>query len=143
MSYHLFVGGIPKGQPRVRFARRGRFVKTWTPDVADDWKAAIRAASLPAKPAEIITGPVFVRLVFWMPRPKDLMRPKYADEPPRPHKSKPDIDNLSKAVLDAMSEWWSDDCVVAMLAASKWYAPVNGPTGVDIHVHEMEHPSCH
>ncbi len=138
VSYHFFAEGEPKGQPRVKAARRGKFVRIYTPSVADAWKAAVASASLVARPSALLTGPLLVRLVFWMPRPRALQARKYAGEKARPHTSKPDIDNLAKAVLDAMHLWWEDDDQVTVLMASKWYAPVGRPTGVDVHIQELQ-----
>lgn len=140
MSYHFFVPGIPVAQPRVKAARRGRFIHIYTPDTADAWKDCVRKVGAQYKPGSILTGPVYVRLLFAMPRPKHLSTKTYKDEIHRPHMVKPDVDNLTKAVLDAMSDWWTDDCLVAMVQASKWYARLGGATGVEIHVSELDLP---
>lgn len=140
MSYRFFVPGTPVAQPRVKATRRGKFVHIYTPNDADEWKACVRKVSAQYKPGSILTGPVYVRLLFAMPRPKSLSTRTYKDEIHRPHIFKPDVDNLTKAVLDAMSEWWTDDCLVAMVQASKWYARVGGATGVEVHVHELDMP---
>lgn len=140
MSYHFFVPGIPVAQPRVKARRQGRFVRIYTPGQADAWKDCVRKVGLQHKPGSLLTGPLHVRLLFAMPRPKHLSTRSYKDEIHRPHFVKPDIDNLAKAVLDAMSDWWKDDCQVTMLTASKWYARVGGATGVEVHVTEMQVP---
>ena len=55
---------------------------------------------------------------------------------PMPHASKPDIDNLAKAVMDAMGDCdvWADDAQVAELHASKQYADEGGDCGCDVTV---------
>lgn len=140
MSYHFFVPGLPVSQPRVKARRQGNFVRIYTPGKADAWKDCVRKVGAQYKPGSTLTGPVYVRMLFAMPRPKRLSTRTYKDEIHRPHTFKPDIDNLAKAVLDAMSDWWTDDCLVAMVTASKWYARVNGATGVEIHVTELDMP---
>jgi len=45
-----------------------------------------------------------------------------------PHTAKPDADNVAKAVLDALSDWWGDDAQVADLNVSKRVAALGeGP----------------
>lgn len=138
MSYHFFVPGMPVAQPRVKARRMGNFVRIYTPGKAAAWKDCIRKVGAQYKPGSTITGAVYVRLLFAMPRPKKLATRTYKDETGRPHIVKPDIDNLVKAVLDALSDWWTDDCLVAMVQASKWYARVGGATGVEIQVNEID-----
>jgi len=140
VSYHFFVPGIPVAQPRVKASMRSGFVRIYTPDTADAWKAAVTKMGLKYKPGSLLTGPVYVRLLFALPRPKYLSTRTYQDEIHRPHFVKPDIDNLCKAVLDSLRDWWKDDCQVAMVQASKWYARLGGPTGVEIHVDELDVP---
>ena len=116
---HLWVAGTPKAQPRVRAFRRGRHASVYTPDSADAWKAAVRAAVLEkTSGATLFAGPVSLRLEFVLQRPKRLRGLCV------PHASKPDIDNLAKAVMDAMGDCdvWADDAQVAELHASKQYA---------------------
>lgn len=137
MSYWFFVPGIPKPQPRVKATKRGAFIHIYTPDTADAWKDCIRKVGAQYRPGSVIDLPVSVRLLFAMPRPTNMRTRKHAEERHRPHKKKPDIDNLAKAVLDALSDWWLDDSLVVMLTASKWYARVDGPPGVEIHISEM------
>lgn len=128
---HLWIAGTPKAQPRVRAFRRGRHASVYTPDTADAWKAAVRAAVLErASGATLFAGPVGLRLQFVLPRPKRLKGTFV------PHASKPDVDNLCKAVMDALSDCdvWGDDAQVAELHASKQYADEGGDCGCDVTV---------
>lgn len=79
------------------------------------------------------TGPVEVKLVFQMIRPKGhfgtgrnaaILR---KEAPGRPH-GKPDLDKLARAVLDGLTAGgaWKDDSQVVVLAAEKLYAPLAG-----------------
>lgn len=112
----LNVAGIPAAQPRQKFARRGNYVHTYTPKSADSWKSAIRAEAIKSG-VQIGKGvPVALSIVFTMPRPKSR-----AGE--IQHVVKPDIDNLAKAVMDALSDAgvWHDDAQVYRLYVSKGY----------------------
>ena len=121
----LNVAGIPAAQPRQRFARRGNFVHTYTPDTADGWKAAIEAEAIKSG-VKIGKGvPIKLTIMLKMPRPKS--RPVEI-----PHIVKPDLDNLAKAVMDALSDAgiWHDDAQVYRLYASKCYS--SQPPGATI-----------
>jgi Holliday junction resolvase RusA-like endonuclease len=124
--YSLFVNGIPKAQPRPRKGRYGNF---YNPPSADEWKAEIRAAFLQCRRPPI-TGPVRLRVDFYLPRPKGM---KDTGEQNIPHVKKPDADNLLKAVMDAMTEAgvWEDDALVFNPDPAKYYA-TGGKTGARI-----------
>lgn len=113
--YNLFVKGIPKAQPRPRMTVHGH---VYNPGSADEWKEQVKAAFLP-RIRQPISGPVFLQVCFFLPRPKRLK-----GDIPVPHISKPDTDNLLKAVMDAMTDVgvWKDDALVFRTEAGKWYA---------------------
>lgn len=115
--YHLFVNGVPKAQPRPRLAASGH---VYNPPSADAWKACVISAFLVRK-YRTITGPVRLRVRFFLPRPTGM---KTAGEHDVPHEKKPDVDNLLKAVMDAMTEArvWKDDALVYAIEVEKWYA---------------------
>ena len=68
--------------------------------------------------AALGTGlPDTLRLVFTIPFPKSYSKKKREALRGKPHKLKPDIDNLEKSVLDALAKedshvWWIDACKV-------------------------------
>jgi crossover junction endodeoxyribonuclease RusA len=79
-------------------------------------KVACKRAFVYRRP---ITSPLLLRIVFFMPRPKSLKGPVGCVT----HDKRPDIDNLSKAVMDAMTGIaFKDDGIIASLHAEKWYA---------------------
>jgi len=121
------VAGEPKPQPRPRAYTRGKHASVYNPDTADAWKAAVAAEALRCRPLEVLQGPLWVSLAFWLPRPKRLMGRDY----PEWHSSRPDADNLAKAVLDAIQDcgWWDDDGQVAELSVRKCYARLDPQTG--------------
>jgi Holliday junction resolvase RusA-like endonuclease len=124
--FQLFVNGMPKAQPRPRMAANGH---VYNPDAADAWKEEIKAAFLPFLRSPI-TEPVSLRVSFFLPRPKAM---KGKEEICIPHVKKPDLDNLLKACMDAMTNAgvWQDDALVFATNASKWYARRN-KTGAQI-----------
>lgn len=125
------VLGIPKGQPRVKAFKRGAHAGVYDPGTADEWKLYVRAGFIKAF-AEInepvvppFSGPVAVTLNFYLPRPKAHFRANGDLKPTAPiyHTGRPDLDNLVKAVLDALTNAgaWADDGIVALVSAGKGY----------------------
>ena len=65
------------------------------------------------------TFPEQVNLKFLMPIPKSWSNKKKKEMLGKPHQQKPDIDNLSKAVMDALAK---EDKGVFSLKATKYWA---------------------
>jgi len=120
----FFAEGIPKGQPRPRayFNPRTHRAGVYTDRSAEVWKGVVAASSLLHRPLSPLEGPIGVMLTFRLPRPKSLCRKK---DPVGPIYcgSKPDVDNLAKAVLDVLTQlgFWRDDSQVASCAIYKFY----------------------
>jgi Holliday junction resolvase RusA-like endonuclease len=137
----------PIPQPRARACRRGAHAGVYNPDNADGWKARIAAAVLAALPGPVpVTGalidwPVAVNMTFLFRRPKSHFRGGSKAAPgelkataPFWHTSKPDRDNLDKAVLDALVHWriLADDSLVCLGIIGKRYVASNEVPGVHI-----------
>ena len=138
----FFAPGIPKGQPRGRAVRRGKHTGIYDPGTADNWKSSVRHAALAAWDKVMFTGPVRVSWIAYFPRPKshfytgkraDQLRP----EAKAYHTSKPDRDNLDKAILDALTNAgiWKDDAQVCCGEVCKYYPSQN--TGCRIEITEL------
>jgi len=123
--YQLFVNGLPKAQPRPRLAGNG---KVFNPHTADAWKKEIQAAFLMCR-RETINTPVSLTVRFYLQAPKSRNK---NDMESMKHNAKPDLDNLLKAVMDAMTgvQIWEDDALVYKIASEKWYTPTK--TGAQI-----------
>lgn len=133
----FFIHGIPKAQPRPRVTRTGH---AYTPPIADAWKAQVLAAARIAIPPDWVPmdGPVGLRIEFFIPRPKCHFRSngELRNDAPKSqfHTFKPDLDNLAKAVMDALSpseskRWvglWKDDCQVCNCEVRKRWAALTG-----------------
>jgi len=129
------VYGIPKSQPRPRLGRGGF---AYNPPTAKAWKRAIkRLLASEGYPEEPLTGPVTMSLMFRMPRPPShyLRGGGLKKSTKREHLQTPDIDNLVKAVLDAMTDLgvWVDDCNVIHLEVHKrWSRPEDAGVSIDL-----------
>lgn len=129
------VAGEPKAQPRPRAVARGGFARVYNPSTADAWKSAVAAAGASKCPKHPFDDALSVRILFYMPRPKRLLR---ACDPSglMPFTSKPDLDNLAKSTIDSMTDagWWSDDSQIVDLHCLKLYCLKDGEPGATIEV---------
>lgn len=72
---------------------------------------------------EIITGPIDVKMIFFMPIPKSWSKKKKDQAVGEFHTKKPDADNLVKGVFDSLNKLvWKDDNQVCKILAKKIYA---------------------
>ena len=116
----------PQSQQRHKARRAGKNIFMYDPSSKDKAKFKDRCSEYaPKYPLE---GAISVSMVFSMPRPKSHYRSgRYShllkDNSPKLHVSKPDIDNLVKFYLDAMTgTFWKDDSHVCTIEASKIYS---------------------
>lgn len=135
------VDGVPKGQPRPRAFVRGGHAAVYDPGTAEGWKSCIAVAAKPHIPPTPLAGTIALTVEFIMPRPRAHFRTgKHASElrgdAPEHHCSRPDVDNLTKAVLDALTDigMWIDDAQIALLGAVKLYGV---KPGANIEIHQV------
>lgn len=130
------VHAEPKAQPRPRAFSRGGHARVYNPDTADGWKAAVTSAGASKQPKHPYEGAMSVRLIFYMPRPQRLSR-KCDPNGALPCTAKPDVDNLAKSTIDAMTDagWWNDDAQLAELHVLKFYAAKDAKPGALVEVH--------
>jgi len=133
------VLGNPKGQPRPRavaFAGRARMYDDPKHPV-HGWRDLVSLAAQDKRPEQPIVGPIAVEMHFRMPRPashytkKGIVKPNAAEW----CETKPDCDNLAKAVLDVLtnSQFWRDDSQVVHVTVIKVYA-TDRPAGASIQI---------
>jgi Holliday junction resolvase RusA-like endonuclease len=134
--WEISIHGLPVAQPRVK-ARSVKGIAQVYPVTTLDatkhlpirphpivaWKDAARRASRQLiGPSEWIIGPVQVDCEFVFPRPAVKIW-KTRPMPRERHTSKPDRDNLDKAILDALTPiLWRDDAQVCAGYLEKWVA---------------------
>lgn len=134
------VTGIPKAQPRHRaFAQRqkgGTFrARVYDPGTAEGWKGMI-AQAIAENSVKTVENPTRIDITWLFPRPQRLLR-KRDPEGRIPHVSKPDRDNLDKAVMDALVQLnvLSDDCIVWDGRLTKYYVAKGEAPGAIITIH--------
>jgi Holliday junction resolvase RusA-like endonuclease len=119
MAITFTVTGNPVPQPRVRVSTRGGFARAYVPskhpvhDYRTQLAVAARLAGLTptGEPLDVVIDAVFER-------PKSHMR-KAGVKPTAPKLPRPDVDNVAKAVLDALQDVMGDDSLVSRLVVEK------------------------
>ena len=124
LLFNVEITPVAKG--RARYARRGNFVSTYTPKKTKDYETVIREqAVLFMGEEKTLETPVSVSIEFSMPMPKSTAKKlleAHLNGSIR-HTKKPDLDNLAKAVLDAMNGVvFLDDSQIVKLTLSKRYS---------------------
>ena len=124
---NFVVEGTPIGKGRPKFARRGKFVSTYTPTKTRDYEDIIKVAARQAMTEKPLETPVSVFVYIVAPVLASFSKKRKADclagiEKPM---KKPDIDNVAKCFLDAMNGIvYVDDTQVVSLHATKVYGTV-------------------
>ena len=120
------VYGEPVGKGRPRFARRGNFVSTYSPQKTKTYEDEIRMMAKAAMgSSEPLETPVTVAIYIRVGIPASYSKQKRKDALEgilKPTK-KPDIDNIAKCFLDGMNDIvYLDDKQVVNLHITKVYA---------------------
>ena len=139
LELSAWVKGSPVAQKRHRHAKRGNATITYDPSSKE--KEIFLWQVKDMEPKEPLEGPLRMRLYFKIQRPKSHFgtgrnSKTIKDGMPKYAKSRPDIDNYIKFVMDALGKgrFFKDDSQIVMLEAYKMYVPqfdVGGP-GTDI-----------
>jgi len=117
----LSIPGDPVPQPRPRVSTAGGFARAYVPSKhpVHAYRQAIALAAAAAglreqaKPVSVVIDAVFAR-------PKSHMTKKGV-KPSAPVLPRPDVDNVGKAVLDALQDVMGDDTNVKRLVVEKSY----------------------
>jgi Holliday junction resolvase RusA-like endonuclease len=118
VTFRVIGKAEPKGSTKAFVGPRYR-----VPIVTSDnprlrgWEQLVREQAQAVAREGLFLGPVLIALVFHLPRPQSL--PKLA----RHHRTRPDLDKLVRAVVDALiGLLYPDDAAVVELRAQKRYA---------------------
>ena len=103
---------VAYGQPAPQGSKRhvGRGIMVESSKAVKPWREAVKAAALDALPTPWtpLAGPLTVRMVFTMPRPKSAPKSRVAPD------RIPDLSKLARATEDALTDVgvWEDDARV-------------------------------
>lgn len=135
----LFIPGAPVGKGRPRFAKRGAHVVAYTPQKTAEYERLIKTLynEKYGKPEFAEDDALSVEITAYTPIPTSFSKAKKRDAAAaiiRPTK-KPDIDNILKAVMDALNGLaYADDKQIVAVKAIKIYS---AHPGVDIKIEKI------
>ena len=127
-DYILEVLGTPTAQGRPRATRMGKHIHVYDDKKSRNAKSNLLAAIEDQAPETPLNCPLQVDLIFYIKRPKGHYGSgrnagKVKASAPFLHTSRPDIDNLRKLVMDAMTDvFWRDDSLVCVGTTEKMYS---------------------
>ncbi len=126
MEIKRTILGEPKAQARHRHFTRGTFSGSYDPSAKS--KETFASIIQQEAPKEPISEPIALELVFYMSRPRSHYRSgknsdMLKDSAPEHHSGRPDLDNLTKFVQDALNKiYYKDDALICQLTAYKLYS---------------------
>jgi len=131
------VDGTPVPKGRARYARRGNFISTYTPEKTRTYETLIKDAAIEAMgSSEPLETPVSLYLYIRVPIPKSCTKKRLeaiSNGSEKPTK-KPDASNILKSVEDGMNGVvYHDDSQIINIHVTKVYSTL---PGVDICVKE-------
>ena len=136
---------VPHGKGRPRAASIGGKARMFTPAKTRNWEASFSLLARKHRPEELMTGPLRVSITAFFPRPQKMSKRSKRtgellggfSEGPIPMASRPDADNVAKAVLDALASWYRDDAQVFYLVVAKFYHAVDARPRVRVTIEEV------
>lgn len=126
-TLRVVIPGVPVAQGRGRAVRFGNSVRVIDPASSRSWKGAAQVHMLKARQEagvySALDAPLSLVVLAWWPRPKSLPKKHGPDHYYRP--SRPDCDNVLKAVMDAGNgTLWADDCQIVRAVVEKYVCGV-------------------
>lgn len=129
-KFTFIVPGRPKGKGRPRMTRAGH---VYTPPATRAYESEVRQAFLKQGGETFGGAPVMVEIEALFPMPVSWSKRDRAERDGTFCDHKPDLDNIEKAVLDALNAVsWTDDKAVAVLVAQKRWTAGDGGVKVTI-----------
>ena len=124
------VDGTPVPKGRARYARRGNFISTYTPEKTRTYETLIKEAAIEAMGAsEPLETPVSLYLYIRVPIPKSCTKKRLEaiDNGSEKPTKKPDASNILKSVEDGMNGVvYHDDSQIINIHVSKVYSSLPG-----------------
>ena len=114
---------VPQGRPRA--GRAGRRIVMYDPKESREYKRYVSLIARQHAPKTLLKGPLSVRIKIYRKIPKSTTKKDRAliSEGIKRPVTKPDTDNYTKSVLDALNGIiYKDDSQVTDLYASKYYS---------------------
>lgn len=134
------VLGVPVAKGRPKFAKRGNFVTSYTPQDTVNYENLVRLSyQQSCEDLRVLQGEVSMKIDAFFPIPKSTSKKKHqlmaigAIQ----HTKKPDADNVAKAICDALNKIaYADDSQIVSLEVNKFYSDV---PRAEITITEVKH----
>lgn len=125
-SVAFIVPGTPVGKGRPKFARRGNFVSTYTPEKTASYENLVKVKAEEAMQGKtLFEGAVSVEIALFITPPASWSQKKQREALAGTvfPTSKPDVDNVLKGIMDACNEIvFKDDKQAVDVKVIKRYA---------------------
>lgn len=121
----FIIPGDPVPQGRPRAGRAGRRIVMYDPKESREYKRYVSLIARQHAPKTLLKGPLSVEMKIYRKIPKSTTKKDRAliSEGIKRPVTKPDTDNYTKSVLDALNGIiYKDDSQVTDLYASKYYS---------------------
>lgn len=118
MTIRFTVPGAPVGKGRPRVTKNG----TFTPQKTLDYERLVQLAYNMSRSAPFSdpAKPLFCAIAAYFPVPPSYSAKKHRELPGTPYTHKPDADNTTKGILDALNGLaYQDDSQIAALCCRK------------------------
>jgi Holliday junction resolvase RusA-like endonuclease len=122
------IPGVPVAKGRAKFARRGNFVTTYTPDKTARYENLVKLAAQDAMgDVPPFETSIELRVMAYMPIPASwsMKKQRAAALGEITPISRPDLDNIVKAIKDGCNTvaWKDDSQVIDLIAKKRYGAP--------------------
>lgn len=139
LDLYMTLYVVPTAQGRARHAVINGKAMTYKSKRQKDNERELELAMLKFKPQEPATRAIEIFVTAYMPIPRSKLKSEREAmrSTPTPHTCKPDLDNMLKNMLDALTRlgFWRDDSQVARIVAEKRYSAC---PRWEVHVVEFE-----
>lgn len=135
MILFFTILGSPKAKQAMKFFKRGNFIGTYQPKVVMNYADSVRTATAEAMIKEqvsLIQDAIQLNLKFYFSKPKSRQR-KATTGIDLVKTTRPDLDNLEKAILDGLKGvLFRDDGQVWKVTKEKWETDGQARTEVSV-----------
>lgn len=125
MTIKFTIPGVPMGKGRPKFARRGKYVSTYTPEKTANYETLVKWYYEQESRGYSLKGQIRAEITAFYPIPKSAtkkQKEQMIGNLLRPGK-KPDWDNVGKIVCDALNALaYPDDSAIVDGRVQKFYS---------------------
>lgn len=121
----ITIEGVPVPQLRPRATRIGNSIRMYDPKKISDYKQSVKLQAKSQWLQEPLEGALQVEMDIYRQIPKSTSKRRHKLKNERIIRPivKPDVDNYTKGILDALNGViWKDDSQIVTLIANKYYS---------------------